>query len=164
MTSIAESAPTSHHADEPLVPSEADRELAHRGKVVLMDAFRHQDNAQGVRSRLVIEDGETQDIELPPSTARLLLTILDHMAEGRSISLTPYDAEVSTQVAADILNVSRPFVIKLVEDGTIPCRRVGSHRRLRMADVVAHKHVMEAEFEQAARRLTELGQELGGYD
>lgn len=150
---------------EPLIPSKQDQDLARRGKVVLLDAFRHQADADRMHARLLLEVGDNRhEVELPMSTARLLLTALENMAEGRAITLTPQDAEVSTQVAADILNVSRPFVVKLVEDGHIPCRRVGSHRRLRMADVLVQKHAMESEFEQAARELTEISQELGGYD
>ena len=122
------------------------------------------DRAMSIAAELDGMNRERREIELPEATARLMLTILDNMAEGRPISLTPHDAEVSTQVAADILNVSRPFVIKLVDNGTLPCRRVGTHRRLRMADVLAHKRTMEAEFEAAARELSEIGQELGGYD
>lgn len=147
-----------------LIPSEHDRQLAQRGKVVLLEAFRRSAREGQVNARLVIDDGAHQEVELPVSTARLLLRVLEYMGEGRAISLTPQDAEVSTQVAADILNVSRPFVVKLVESGEIPCRRVGTHRRLRMADVQAKKQAMEAEYEEAARDLTEIGQELGGYD
>lgn len=165
MTATTQATTETPRPDEPYVPSAQDQELARRGKVVLLDAFRHQGDAGGVKARLVFDDeGERREIELPEATARLMLTILDNMAEGRPISLTPHDAEVSTQVAADILNVSRPFVIKLVDNGTLPCRRVGTHRRLRMADVLAHKRTMESEFEAAARELSEIGQELGGYD
>lgn len=163
---------TSAHTRDPrsypgdmLIPSEQDRLLAERGKVVLLDAFRRQSRSEPLNARLVINRGREQhEVELPASTARLLLRVLEYMGEGRAISLMPQDAEVSTQVAADILNVSRPFVVKLVENGQIPCRRVGTHRRLRMTDVLAKKQDMEADYEQAARELTEIGQELGGYD
>lgn len=151
--------------DDMLVPSAEDQELARRGKVVLLDAFRRHAATGEVTARLSLDDGDGHhDVELPTSTARLLLRVLEYMGEGRAISLTPQDAEVSTQVAADILNVSRPFVVKLVESGEMPCRRVGTHRRLRMTDVLAKKQDMEAEYEQAARDLTAIGQELGGYD
>src|SRR5690625_4229390 len=95
---------------EPLIPSEQDQDLARRGKVVLLDAFRHQTDAEKMHARLLLEVGDNRhEVELPMSTARLLLTALENMAEGRAVTLTPHDAEVSTQVAADILNVSRPF-------------------------------------------------------
>lgn len=148
-----------------LIPTEQDQLLAQRGKVVLLEAFRRKARGGQVHARLMLDDGaEHHEVELPASTARLLLRVLEYMGEGRAISLTPQDAEVSTQVAADILNVSRPFVVKLVENGELPCRRVGTHRRLRMDDVLAKKQKMEVEFERAARELTEIGQELGGYD
>lgn len=147
------------------VPSAEDQKLAQRGKVVLLDAFRRHPAVGEVKAHLTIdENGERHQIELPDLTARLLLRVLEYMGDGRAISLTPHDAEVSTQVAADILNVSRPFIVKLVENGEMPYRLVGTHRRLRMADVLAKKHTMEVAYEQAARDLTEIGQAMGGYD
>ena len=104
-------------------------------------------------------DGEReQPIELPAGAVELLAQVLEAMAAGEGVTLIPGSAELTTVQAADMLNVSRPFLIKLLEQGAIPHRKVGRHRRIRMEDVVAYKDAIDRERERALDRLTREAQ------
>lgn len=86
------------------------------------------------------------------------------MADGRSITLVPHDKELTTQEAADILHVSRPHLIKLLDRGDFPFHRVGTHRRIRIEDVLTYRDRRDAERSAALDELTKLSEELpGGY-
>ena len=90
---------------------------------------------------LTLRTADKQDdvIELPAGAVALLADILENIAAGRSMILVAQDAEIGTFEAAQVLAVSRPYLIKLLEAGEIPQRKVGSHRRIRMEDVLAFK-------------------------
>ncbi len=85
------------------------------------------------------------------------------LAEGRPVIVLPDEEMLSTQAAADLLNVSRQYLVRIVDAGELPAVKVGSHRRLRAADVVAFKAVRDAKRRSALDRLTALSEELGGY-
>ena len=94
----------------------------------------------------------------------LLMDILETMAAGRGVTLVPENAELTTVQAAVVLNVSRPFLIKLLEDNVLPHRKVGKHRRVRMEDVMAYKARIDREREAVLDQLAREGQEQGlGY-
>lgn len=104
------------------------------------------------------------DIILPASVLRLLKGILAEMAQGHGVALLPVEAELTTQQAADLLNVSRPYLIRLLEDRKIPFRLVGQHRRVRLDDLLAYKRKDDEERRRVADELTADAQELGmGY-
>jgi excisionase family DNA binding protein len=104
------------------------------------------------------------EIELPESAVRLLVDILANMAEGNAVTLIPVHAELTTKQAADILGVSRPFLIRLLEDGVIPFRKVGTHRRVFFEDVQAYRKQVAEERESALQQLVEEAQSLDmGY-
>ncbi len=107
----------------------------------------------------VREDGAEIRIELPPAIGKLLLDLLAHIARGEMVTFVPYEAELSTQKAADLLNVSRPFLTKLLKTGEIPFHRVGSHRRVRADDLLAYKERRDRERAKALKELQRLGQE-----
>jgi excisionase family DNA binding protein len=98
---------------------------------------------------------------LPRQAVSLLAYVLSQAAAGRGVSVMPSHAELTTQQAADLLNVSRPYLIGLLETDTIPFRLVGRHRRIRWDDLMAYKRKTEAQGRAAADELAELGQELG---
>jgi excisionase family DNA binding protein len=107
----------------------------------------------------VTDADQEQPIELPPGAALLLMDILEAMAAGRGITLIPENAELTTVQAADVLNVSRPFLIKLLEEKALPCRKVGAHRRIRMEDVMAYKARIDADREAVLDQLVAEAQE-----
>jgi excisionase family DNA binding protein len=112
----------------------------------------------------ISDEGEDQSIELPPGAVGLLMDILEAMAAGRGLTLIPENAELTTVQAAGVLNVSRPFLIKLLDEGAIPHRKVGKHRRLRVEDVMAYKARIDQEREKVLEELTREAQEEGhGY-
>lgn len=104
-------------------------------------------------------------IELPTSAVRLLVDILAELAEGNAVKVIPIHAEVTTQEAADLLNVSRPYVVKLLENGELPFHKTGKHRRIRFADLMAYKAKRDAKSAAAMAELARQAQALGmGYE
>lgn len=101
-----------------------------------------------------------ESIELPDSIAYLMLEMLTYIAKGEAVTFVPIGAELSTQRAADLLNVSRPFLIKLIEQGEIPCVKVGTHRRVRALDVLAYLDRRDRDQEAALVELARLGQKI----
>ncbi len=113
----------------------------------------------------IIEDGrEAETVALPRSAVRLLLATLGQIADGNAVAVIPVHAELSTQEAADLLVVSRPFLIGLLEDGKIPYRRVGTHRRILLRDLLAFKRGDDAARDQAYREMVAANQAMGFYD
>ena len=82
---------------------------------------------------------EGEKVELPQSAVKLLFEILNQMAEGNALTLVPKHASLSTQEGADLLNVSRPFFVKLLETGEMPFQKIGNRRRIFADDVVKYK-------------------------
>ena len=87
------------------------------------------------------------------------MDILEAMAAGQGVTIIPENAELTTVQAAEVLNVSRPFLIKLLDDQKIPHRKVGKHRRIRMEDVMAYKASIDAEREGVLDQLAADAQE-----
>jgi excisionase family DNA binding protein len=113
-------------------------------------------------AQLVAADGKRLDI--PESVCELLRQIVPLMAAGATIGIVPLHQELTTQQAADLLNVSRPFLIKLLDGGAIPYRRLGTHRRVRFDDVMAYKRRRSAERMKALDELSAMAESYGDYD
>ena len=142
------------------VPSSSDAEVA-RASSERLAAFLRKDHALTLS---VASDQSRETVELPLSVAALLLEILEDMAAGSTVAVLRRDAELTTQQAADYLNVSRPFLVGLLEAGEVPFRKVGTHRRVQFEDLRRYKHAMDAARRGALDELAADAQELDmGY-
>ncbi|GAA4022223.1 helix-turn-helix domain-containing protein [Deinococcus rubellus] len=104
----------------------------------------------------------SRDVTLTPELTQLLSEILGQLGKGQSITVLSQDQELSTQAAADVLGVSRPYLIEqLLEGRKLPYRKVGKHRRIRLSDVLTYQQQDLAERQALAREITELAQEMG---
>ena len=107
-----------------------------------------------------IDKGLTGEVVLPATAVRLLLDILRDMAKGDAVTVIPVHAELTTQQAADFLNISRPFLVNLLSKGEIAHRKVGTHRRIRFEDILNYKRKTEVEQKDALKQLVAEAQEL----
>ena len=98
---------------------------------------------------------------LPPRLAELMTSLLSQVAAGKAVQLTAVATEVTTQQAADLIGVSRPYLVKLLDEGALPYRKVGPRRRLHLDDVIAYKARLEAQRQQALQGLADDLQDMG---
>lgn len=104
------------------------------------------------------------EVVLPAEALQLLLRVLTHMANGSAVTVLPVQATLTTQHAADLLGVSRPYLVRLLDEGAIPFHKVGTHRRVRAADVFAYREQRQAKSKRLLDDLTVEAQDLGlGY-
>lgn len=115
--------------------------------------------------QLVDANDHSHAIQLPATALQLLSDILSELADGNAVKIVPVHAELTTQEAADLLNVSRPHLVKLLESGTLAHHKTGKHRRVRFDDLMAYKQARDDRSTQALDRLAAEAQELGlGYE
>ena len=146
---------------EPVTPTEDESRQAQESVRRLAP---HLSARRGLRVQIVEDDHPEETLAIPASALRLLAGILTEMAEGNTVTLIPLHAEMTTQQAADFLNVSRPFLVGLLEKGEIPFRKVGTHRRVLYRDLRDYKHRLDAARHAALDELAAQAQELGmGY-
>lgn len=137
------------------VPTPGDAELA-------TVASRSLSRAPSAELRIQIDGGEV--LRLPKAVNGLLYRLLAEMAQGNSVTLIPADAELTTQQAADYLNVSRPYLIGLLKQGALAHRMVGTHRRVKFSDLRAYSAMFEERRSRAMQALADQAQELDmGY-
>lgn len=138
--------------------SNRDAELARVAQRLLMTALDH---SRASRIALVDEtqDGAPPVLELPPAALRFLADILGMMARQEPIALLPQKHELSTQEAAALLNVSRPFVVKEIDAGRLRCRKVGRHRRVEFHDLQRYAERLRKESEAALQELADIAQQ-----
>jgi len=106
----------------------------------------------------------TVTVELPAEIAHVIVRVLSFIAAGHAVTVMPIEAELTTQKAADLLGVSRPYLIQLLEKGLIPFHRIGSHRRIKVIDLVAYRDADDTRRRNVADELTAEAQRLGlGY-
>lgn len=128
--------------------------------VAFADALVHQLKDDGPRFVLLDrENGHT--IEIDETVYDLLRQLLINLAQNRPVSIIPIDHELTSYQAADLLNVSRGYVLKLLEQNAIPHRMVGTHRRIRLEDLLAYKDKVRSDSDKAMEELTHVSQELG---
>ena len=110
--------------------------------------------------RLVTEDNRHEMISIPPGAVRLFLDILTQLGQGRPVTIVPGKVELTTQEVADYLNVSRPYVVKLIESGKLPARLVGTRRRVSFADLIKFDEEDRKTRRAALDELGRIDQEL----
>ena len=142
---------------EPVQPSEEVSALAADASRRL---FRVIGSDQQETCVVRFESAPDEPLVLPVAAVRLLGAILTELAKGNAVTLMPYHAELTTQEAANILNVSRPFLIGLLEGGQLPYHKVGTHRRIRFSDLIIYKRRRDAESEMALREMAAISQEM----
>lgn len=133
---------------------------SHKAVLATQALVQLMDRATGNLSMRTIRNNNHEiTIELPPAVSSLLLDLLMLIGKGEAVTLVPISAELTTQQAADILNVSRPFLVKLIEEQKIKCHKVGTHRRIKAEDVLAYKKQRDSAQDAALDELARLGQE-----
>jgi len=148
---------------ETITPSDDDSRLAEESSRRLIKYLTAK-RKKPLRVRIEPDSGPEEAVSIPVSAFRLLNDILTEMAKGNAVTLIPIHAELTTQQAADLLNVSRPFLVEQIEKGIIPYRKVGTHRRIFFKDVMAYKQQMDRNRLKALEELSAVDQELGlGY-
>jgi excisionase family DNA binding protein len=146
--------------NEVVTPTDADAALAKESSRRLA---AHLGHGNGLRLE-VKTDTTSEELVLPPPAVRLLVRLLTEMGHGNAVTLTPLRAELTSQQAADLLNVPRPHLIRLLDEGAIPSRMIGSHRRVRLQDLLIYKQDFQARRHAALDELQALSQDLDmGY-
>jgi excisionase family DNA binding protein len=143
-------------------PSESEKDLARESSRQLAPLIQKKRPSTSIS---ILEDDLGQKIVVPNVAISLLLEILTQMSQGNAVTLMPYHAELTTQQAADLVNVSRPFLVKLLESGELAHRMVGKHRRVLLQDVMKYKENIDRARNGTLNELVAQAQELNmGYE
>jgi excisionase family DNA binding protein len=143
---------------ETLTPTPADSELAKvSGRALARLAGK---GGSAVSLKVKADDAPEETVAIPASAFKLLTYILSQMAMGNAMTLIPIHAELTTQQAAEILNVSRPFVIKLINEKVLPVKMVGKHRRILFSDLMQYKKTVDSKRLETLAELAKEAQEL----
>lgn len=138
---------------EPVAPTEQEVQLATTSHQWLASCVPEGETPC---IQVVTPERVSDPVPLPALAWRLFVDILAQLAQGNAVVLLPVHAELTTQEAAALLNVSRPFLIRLLDTGEMPSRKVGTHRRVRLTDVLAYKQQIDTRRQQALDELTPL--------
>lgn len=136
--------------------------MAQKQEAESIRQIEHILSLQGSQAKLVGADGKA--ITIPESVYQVLRQVVHAMALGQAISVAPQEQEMTTQQAADILNVSRPYLIKLLEQGEIPYINVGTHRRVRSQDLMTYKQQRDIKRREGLKEMSQFLQNEGFYD
>lgn len=142
---------------EPVAPTANEALLARESSRLLAS---HVGESRDLKIQIIEDEQPAESLSLPASAVRLLVALLTEMAEGNAITLIPVHAELTTQQAADLLHVSRPYLIRLLDERAIPYRKVGTHRRVLFSDLMAYKKQVEEARLTALDQLAEQAQKL----
>lgn len=140
---------------EPIAAPEAERPA-----IDAIEQFLEEHSADSV----CLSDAAGQPVPLPDSARRVLAAAVHELARDRAVAIVPVHRELTTQQAADLLNVSRQYLVRLLERGDLPFTRTGTHRRIRLDDVLRYREERGKRRREGLKRLTRLSEELGLYD
>ena len=144
------------------VPTETDIELSTVSSRVLASLTNSHSQTQKIT--VESESGKQESLLIPAVAYELLIDILSQISQGNAVTLVPVQAELTTQQAANLLNVSRPYLIKLLESSEILHHKVGKHRRIFAKDLYEYKANIDAKRSQSLDELTALSEELDLYE
>ncbi|MFW9264435.1 helix-turn-helix domain-containing protein [Nostoc sp. CALU 546] len=116
------------------------------------------------QEQLKLVAGNCEEMTIPDSVHRVLCQVVQAMASGKNVSIVTHNPELTTQQAADLLNVSRPYLIKLLEQGELPYILVGTHRRVKFEDLIKYKQQRDTKRRELLQELIEISEEAGLYD
>lgn len=133
---------------QPVTPSPAETAELHRLEAALKESATVALSLDGAA------------LPLPPSVEAIVRLVVSELARGNGIRVLPAHAILTTQEAADLLNVSRPYLCRLIDDNELPAKMIGSHRRVRLDDLIDYKRRLDRDREQALARLTQQSEEL----
>jgi excisionase family DNA binding protein len=149
------------HSASSINPGDVDTQIAERAARRIRDYLDGHPDDELIEA--LGEVGTEDALVIPRATAVMFAQILDLLGQGRGVQIIPKEVELSTQQAADMLNVSRPYLIGLLESGEIPFRKVGRHRRIRFEDLMDYKRRDDLKRRAAADDLASISKELGLY-
>lgn len=144
----------------PVTAPENERESV----AALMELLKHVEPKQSESTAYKLVSPSGDITELPESVFLLLERIIEVLARGDALTIVPVGKELTTQQAANILNVSRQYLVRVLDDGRIPYRKTGTHRRIRMEDLLAYKRQRDRDRMASLDDLSQLSQDFGGYD
>jgi len=154
---MAPAALLDHHLNIPDETTVAQAAVA----VTALDRFlRDSPDLDGATVQLKANE-HNATLEIPGAALRLLVDVLAQIANGNAVTVAPVQAELTTQQAAELLNVSRPYLVKLLEDDKLPHRRVGNRRRVLLRDLLVYKRIDDSDRQAVATRLSAEAQHLG---
>ena len=142
----------------PMPITEQEQEMARVAQRCIMESL---DRSKAAEIVLTSDDGELPPAPLPPNSLRLIAQVLGALSKGKAVTVVPAERELSTLEAANLLNVSRPFLIKQMEANELPYRLVGSHRRVTAEDLMAYRQRMHAGQADALKRMADDAAEMG---
>jgi excisionase family DNA binding protein len=138
--------------------------LTHQATKTDVEIAQFLGTEQEVTLTLSRHDGKTFAITVPTEALQNFGHVLNNLVQGKSIALIPPHAELTTNEAAQILHVSRPYLIKMLESGQIPYRKVGVKRRIRYEDIRAYVENEKAARRETLKTLAQYDQEIGLYE
>jgi excisionase family DNA binding protein len=139
------------------LPSQSERDAANQLRQILAAHASPNDNN---RLKIIESSGDTTEVVLMPALSELLIDLLRHIGNGDAVALVPVTQMLTTQQAADILNVSRPYFVGLLEKGEIEYGLVGRHRRVKAEDLFAYKNTRDSERTSALDKLAKIDADL----
>ena len=144
-----------------LAPPDMTAEESEMARLAQRFIVESLDHSRAAAITLTSDTGDAPSISVPTKTLRFIAEVLGALSERQPFSVMPAGRELSTVEAANFLNVSRPFVIKEIEEGRLSHRKVGSHRRIAFEDLMSYAQEMHAQQQQALQRLADNAAELG---
>jgi excisionase family DNA binding protein len=142
-----------------VVLNDEDRQLAAK-----LDDFLREHHRDGAEDVVMLGTADGQQQNLPHFLVRALHILITLLAQGEDVALVPVHKELTTYEAAALLNVSRPFLIKLLDEGVIPSTKVGTHRRVRLRDLLEYKRHRSEKNKRLLDEILSFSQEQSGYD